>query len=239
MRYFDRKAMLLVGSVLVLCVLIVTILLVWTAVRGLDWKAQAATFLFRLSGAVVAWIIGYLLSRSLPGQVPVKQEDEAEERKKSDKKRKPSGTSARKAIYAFWLLFFILLTFMIVWSTVQISIHSLVPGIQITDIPPSGVGGTNIKSRICGVVAGVNPRQYRVVLFSETDMWYVEPDSILPMTGIQQDGHWCNSIYLGHTYAALLVRPGYHPPTTGQALPQIGEDVVASAMEEGKQTSAR
>jgi len=238
-RNLDRKAMLLVGSVLVLCVLMVAILLVWTAVRGLDWKAQAATFLFKLSGAVVAWIIGYLLSRSFPGQVQLKHEDEAEGRKKPDKKRTPSGGPARKAIYAFWLLLFILLTCMIVWSTVQISIHSFVPGIRITDIPPSGAGGTKIKSRICGVVEGVSPSEYRVVLFSEADMWYVEPDSILPMTGIQQDGHWCNSIYLGHTYAALLVRPGYHPPATSQSLPQISEDVVASAMEEGKQINAR
>lgn len=81
--------------------------------------------------------------------------------------------------------------------------------------------------QIAGKVEGKDVTRYRVVLFSQTDMWYVQPYVSAPFTDIKPDGTWATRIHLGGEYAALLVDASYKPPATTAALPQRGNGVIA------------
>lgn len=102
------------------------------------------------------------------------------------------------------------------------------PGIQITVVPPPGEGPVEME-RIAGVVSGVNLSECecRVVLFAETNVYWVQPYANAPFTAIKADLTWETNTHLGHHYAALLVRAGYQPPTTTDSLPAVGGSVLA------------
>lgn len=100
--------------------------------------------------------------------------------------------------------------------------------IEITTVPPPG-GGPGRRELIAGLVAIENPTRYRIVIFSHTDLWYVQPFVAAPFTDTDSKGKWQTRIHLGDEYAALLVKPSYDPPSTAITLPRVGGDVVAIA----------
>jgi hypothetical protein len=100
------------------------------------------------------------------------------------------------------------------------------PSIRITVVPPVDPGGSKSSVHIEGSVSGLNG--YRVVLYSYTNRWYVEPYIDAPFTGVNPDGGWSTDIGGGSKYAALLVKPGFVPPPTASNIPGgLGDDVVA------------
>jgi hypothetical protein len=101
------------------------------------------------------------------------------------------------------------------------------PVVTITVVPPAGQG-SNSNGNIAGQVSGIsNPSQYRIVLYSHTDKWYVQPEIDSPYTDIDENGHWNNWAHLGSRYAAILVRSSFKPASTLRALPSVGNDILA------------
>jgi hypothetical protein len=100
------------------------------------------------------------------------------------------------------------------------------PGIEIGVIPPGAGGGPNDLAPIGGRVVNAQ-RDNVVVLFAKSNVWWVQPFRSRPFTSIAEDSTWNTKIHLGTEYAALLVRPGYRPPTTTEHLPEVGGDVLA------------
>ena len=105
--------------------------------------------------------------------------------------------------------------------------------IEFTELPPAGPGGPDRVAPIRGRVHGALPGQ-KIVLYSRGGAWWVQPLSDSPFTSIAPDGSWENSIHLGTQYAALLVGPEFHPPSTTEALPSPGGSVIAVATGTGK-----
>jgi len=99
------------------------------------------------------------------------------------------------------------------------------PSIQITKVPPADKGGPDTLDTIAGRVTGAKPGQ-RVVLFSKSGVWWVQPELKQPFTAIRADSTWTNSTHLGLEYAALLVDGAYQPPLSTETLPKAGEGVV-------------
>ena len=106
------------------------------------------------------------------------------------------------------------------------------PAVVITEVPPAAEGGPGRVTRIAGRVQGAGPHD-RIVLFARSGLWYVQPYLLQPFTAIGADGTWSSSIHFGQEYAALLVREGFEPPVTLEALPGVGGYVVAVARVRG------
>jgi len=100
------------------------------------------------------------------------------------------------------------------------------PSVKVTTIPPAAVGGSERVALIGGHAASVRPGQ-RIVIYTKSGVWWVQPLTSQPFTTIKPDGTWQNTIHLGMEYAALLVDDGYRPANTRDALPQLGGGVVA------------
>jgi hypothetical protein len=106
------------------------------------------------------------------------------------------------------------------------------PSIQFTKIPPADSGGPDTLAVIEGRVAGARPGQ-RIVLFSKSGVWWVQPEARRPFTEIRADSTWTSSTHLGLEYAALLVDAEYSPPLSTETLPGPGAGVVAVAIVPG------
>jgi hypothetical protein len=109
------------------------------------------------------------------------------------------------------------------------------PTIQITQVPPHSLGGPEGLYEIVGKVSGASASQYRVVLYAQTDYWYIQPFNVgeLRFTEIEGDGSFSNKTHGGTRYAALLVRNSFTaPPIKTDELP-AGKDVVASDVVKG------
>lgn len=106
------------------------------------------------------------------------------------------------------------------------------PSIQFTTIPPAAVGGSERMSPVSGRVTGARPGQ-RIVLYTRSGVWWVQPLTAQPFTTVEPDATWRNSIHLGTEYAALLVDAGYRPANTTDALPPLGGGVIALATAKG------
>lgn len=100
------------------------------------------------------------------------------------------------------------------------------PSIEFTIIPQADPGGPDSNGTISGRVVGAHPGQ-QIILFARAGKWWVQPRADQPFTVIQADSQWTNSTHLGSEYAALLVEPGYRPPTTIDELPKEGGEIVA------------
>lgn len=101
------------------------------------------------------------------------------------------------------------------------------PRIIFTEVPGPGEG-PNSRGNIAGRVEGVeSPQSLRIVVYSHTDKWYVQPLTASPKTAIDADGNWSNWTHLGYRYAALLVRPDFAPDDQSEDLPQVGGKVLA------------
>jgi signal transduction histidine kinase len=106
------------------------------------------------------------------------------------------------------------------------------PSIEFTTIPFTDQGGTERLDNVDGRVTGARPDQ-RIVLYTRSGAWYVQPYSNQPFTTIQADSTWRSTTHLGTHYAALLVEPNYVPPAITDVLPKPGGGVVAVESVEG------
>jgi hypothetical protein len=104
--------------------------------------------------------------------------------------------------------------------------------IIFTKLPPAAEGSPDKINDIQGRVNGAHAGQ-RIVIFARSGLWWVQPMADQPFTAISRDSTWKSATHPGSAYAALLVNPGYRPPTTANALPEKGGDVVAVATAEG------
>ncbi len=103
------------------------------------------------------------------------------------------------------------------------------PLIEITNTARCGAGSNShggLRGRVFGL-SETNRMDHRVVLFAETNTWYVQPFISSPFTPFGSKGTWKRGTHLGNRYAALLVTRAYDPPATTNELPEIGRGVVA------------
>jgi hypothetical protein len=110
--------------------------------------------------------------------------------------------------------------------------HPEEPSIEFSRVPPAGEGRDDILETIQGRVTGARPGQ-RIVLFSRSGKWWIQPFDSQPFTAIQPDSTWKSSTHPGSAYAALLVDSRYRPSPTLSALPQKGGAVLAAATVQG------
>jgi hypothetical protein len=107
--------------------------------------------------------------------------------------------------------------------------------VSINEIPRyDAVGGPIETSRIAGEVRGARPPEYRIILYSFTDHWYLQPEVAHPYTVIDANGRWAANIHLGSRYAALVVRGDYQPTVRTGELPRPGDDVIAVTEIDGR-----
>ncbi len=108
------------------------------------------------------------------------------------------------------------------------------PAIEFTAVPPAAEGGSDTLAPIAGRVAGARPGQ-RIVLYAKSGVgvWWVQPLTVQPFTPIEADSTWKSRTHLGMEYAALLVRSGFRPQPTIEALPKPGGDVIIVATVKG------
>jgi signal transduction histidine kinase len=107
------------------------------------------------------------------------------------------------------------------------------PHIEFTIVPLAEEGGPEKLDVIEGRVIGAQP-ELQIVLFARSGDWYVQPVADQPFTQIQVDSKWRSSTHLGTEYAALLIEPGYQPPSSTAALPGEGGGVIAVAVVKGE-----
>lgn len=106
------------------------------------------------------------------------------------------------------------------------------PSIKIIVVPPAAPGGVIDRDTISGRVTNARSG-HRIVLYARSGIWYVQPWADQPFTTINPDSTFSSQTHLGTEYAALLVEPGYVPPSSPFALPEIGNGVVAVTVVEG------
>lgn len=87
-------------------------------------------------------------------------------------------------------------------------VHANEHSITIMEAPTFGTGPAS-KGLIRGIVKGLDVNDldnYRVVIYSRTHRFYVQPFQDAPYTAIHKNGNWVASIHLGREYVALLVK---------------------------------
>ena len=99
------------------------------------------------------------------------------------------------------------------------------PAIEFTRIPPAAQGGRERTDVISGRVEGASPGQ-RIVVYARSGPWWVQPWPDKPFIPIRPDHTWSTPTHLGFEYAALLVDPGYEPPSTTDVAPTAGGSVA-------------
>lgn len=107
------------------------------------------------------------------------------------------------------------------------------PSIEFSRVPQADAGAPDKFDIIEGRVKGEHPGQ-QIVLYARSGSWWVQPLSNQPFTKIQPQSRWTNSTHLGTEYAALLVNPGFVPPSPVDALPAVGGAVAAVAVAKGQ-----
>ena len=109
-----------------------------------------------------------------------------------------------------------------------------VPELTITRVPRyQPEGGPDTRDTIAGRVRTPLASDYKVVVYARADAWYIQPTPF-SMQPIQGDNTWQTWTHTGSSYAALVVRTAYKPLTRLDVLPQIGADVLARAIVEGR-----
>jgi hypothetical protein len=97
-----------------------------------------------------------------------------------------------------------------------------VPAIHIGQVPPQvRTGGALVD--IGGEVRSADLPSCRVIVYTRTDQWYIQPDRDGAID-LDSQGHWRGQIHGGSRYAAMLVSQTFQPPLTTDTLPQ--EDAV-------------
>ena len=106
------------------------------------------------------------------------------------------------------------------------------PSVEFTKVPAAERGGPDTLDVVSGRVKGARPGQ-RIVLFSKSGVWWVQPEARQPYTDIRADSTWTSSTHLGTEYAALLVEAGYRPPLSTETLPVPGGAIAAMTVVPG------
>jgi WD40 repeat protein/serine/threonine protein kinase len=102
--------------------------------------------------------------------------------------------------------------------------------IAITSAPTDPPGESIASEPIKGTVGGVNPQDYKVVIYARSgDQWRAQPTAASPQTQIGNDGKWESETHGGTEFAALLVKASYQPEATRGTIPGVGGDVIAVA----------
>ena len=104
--------------------------------------------------------------------------------------------------------------------------------VEFTRIAEAAEGGPDRMAPIAGRVKGARAGQ-QIVLYARSGPWWVQPLADQPFTVIRSDLSFESSTHLGLEYAALLVDPGYRPPSRTDELPSVGGGVVAVARSKG------
>jgi len=106
--------------------------------------------------------------------------------------------------------------------------------VEITEVPPyQPDGGSETRATIGGKVSGELSPDYKVVTYARADVWYIQP-SPQTLHPIRADSTWSTWTHTGSSYAALVVRAAYDPLARLDVLPQVGGDVLARIVVEGK-----
>jgi hypothetical protein len=100
------------------------------------------------------------------------------------------------------------------------------PTIEFTKVPPAAQGGRERTDTISGRVTNSRPGQ-KIVVFAQSGPWWVQPWPDQALLPIQPDGTFTTSTHLGFKYAALLVDPSYHPPSTMDLDPSQTNAILA------------
>jgi len=109
------------------------------------------------------------------------------------------------------------------------------PSIEFTKVPPAAQGGDEKVDTIAGRVHGFHSGQ-QIVFYAHSGPWWIQPDPDHPFVSIRSDSTWSSPTHLGFEYAALLVEPGYHPPSTLDVTPTPGDLVATVAIVKGSGT---
>jgi hypothetical protein len=110
------------------------------------------------------------------------------------------------------------------------------PAVQvaITQVPPyQPGGGSDTRANISGTVSGEITPDSRVVIYARADAWYVQP---MPYTTLEiaANKSWKSWTHTGGAYAALVVDRDYKPFMRLDVLPQVGGEILARTVVEGK-----
>lgn len=109
-----------------------------------------------------------------------------------------------------------------------------VPELTITRVPRyQPEGGPDTRDTIAGTVRTPVAADYKVVVYARADAWYIQPTPFT-MQPIESDNTWRTWTHTGSSYAALVVRATYKPLTRLDVLPQIGADVLAREIVDGR-----
>src|SRR6266550_1527588 len=109
-----------------------------------------------------------------------------------------------------------------------------VPELTITRVPRyQPEGGPDTRDTIAGTVRTPVAADYKVIVYARADAWYIQPTPFA-MQPIEANHTWQTWTHTGSSYAALVVRTAYKPLTRLDVLPQIGADVLARAIVDGR-----
>jgi hypothetical protein len=106
------------------------------------------------------------------------------------------------------------------------------PSVEFTKVPAADKGGQDALDVVAGRVTGARSGQ-RIVLFSKSGVWWVQPEARQPFTEIRADSSWTSAVHLGTEYAALVVEGDYSPPLSTETLPEPGGAVAARTIVPG------
>jgi len=106
------------------------------------------------------------------------------------------------------------------------------PSIEFTSVPLAGADNPEKLNTIEGKVKGARVGQQIVLYARGQTTWWVQPFANEPFTKLHPDSTWRSSTHPGTEYAALLVGPDFHPPSTADTLPTQG--VFAAAVTKGE-----
>ncbi len=125
-----------------------------------------------------------------------------------------------------------LIIFCLLLSSCYTSETSLEPSVEFTKIPMAEIGGTVRIESVEGIVKN-SCSDCRIVIYTKSGEWYVQPFFDKPFTEIQPDGKWSNITHLGTEYAALLITPEFIPESKINELPEKSDSVIAAKIVNG------
>jgi hypothetical protein len=100
--------------------------------------------------------------------------------------------------------------------------------ITITSAPPDCCYGS-WAGTVSGIANNLDTDSVVVVIYAQTNVYWVQPYSSSYQTYIGCDGAFSNSTHGGHHYCALLAKRSWAAPSTMGYLPPVGEDILAVA----------
>ena len=123
----------------------------------------------------------------------------------------------------------LLLSFRSALSSCQSHKANSAPSIEFTHIPLAAQGGRERVDTVSGRVRNARPKR-QIVIHVHGGQWRVQPWTDRPFIPIKEDAKWSTETRLGFEYAALLVKPDFHPLSTIDVAPiQSGSVPLARA----------